>query len=656
MAEPDDADEALRGAVGELLAGGPVPVTDLLGPLDRLGRLDYLRDEGVTEDELADAVVEDVLLTDSIWATTEGVMALIEPLLDGLVLTHRLTADDCRRGEVPATPDLVILDWDEDDGLALAGGGRLVNRMSRRFVPGTDGSAFVGPVGWLDGFAAGDLVAFTRDGAVVRVERAAEAGDDALEVGLLGEAADKRIPPGSGDEAVPMLLDALVADAAAFRRPVRPVEELLLAAGLERRGFSFGRAGERWTSFGEEAHERRHQALAEAWGFSECCHAACDLVTRALAGFDADGAEPDPSAVAGALRHGTVALAFAEEVLGSSDEGDEGLRRFLGAILVGAPPKRSVAPLLVLAMEAERRGDAAGAEEALRRALRADPGYGLAAGQLADYEIDRGDVDRALALLHHPDLHPDRQAIRLLEHLRSDLDARRRATGRNDRCPCGSGRKFKVCCQRGTRLPLSSRLGLLLTKLDRFGRRPHRCHVLVDAVLLAGEPIEADFIAEAMADDPIVADFAAFEGGIAASYLGERGHLLPPDERELLHAMSAEPRRLWEVTAAVPGANLTLRDHATGAELVVEEDVASIGRERGALLLSRVAEVEGGHLLFGAAIEIPPGRRASAVRLVMAEPDVDDLARWYGEEVALATREPPAVTTASPESTLPSPG
>ena len=218
VAEREDPADLLQAALGDLLAQGPMLLADLFGPLDRLGRLDYLREEGVPDEDLVDAVIEDALFDDSIWATTDDVVALTQPLLEGLVLTHRLTAEECLLGEVPVTPDLVVLDWDVDDtGLALGGGGRLVHRMSQDFVPGFDGSTFTGSEGWLDGFVAGDLVAFTRAGGAVRVERVAEPAEDALEVGLLRDAAEKRIPNGSCEEAVPMLLDVLVADPAAFR-------------------------------------------------------------------------------------------------------------------------------------------------------------------------------------------------------------------------------------------------------------------------------------------------------------------------------------------------------------------------------------------------------------------------------------------------------
>ena len=42
-----------------------------------------------------------------------------------------------------------------------------------------------------------------------------------------------------------------------------------------------------------------------------------------------------------------------------------------------------------------------------------------AAAELVDYEIDRDYIQQALTLLHHPEVGPDRQIIRLLEKLRA---------------------------------------------------------------------------------------------------------------------------------------------------------------------------------------------------------------------------------------------
>lgn len=40
----------------------------------------------------------------------------------------------------------------------------------------------------------------------------------------------------------------------------------------------------------------------------------------------------------------------------------------------------------------------------------------------------------------------DRQYMREMQHGPSVRQSKRRKVGRNDPCPCGSGKKFKKCC------------------------------------------------------------------------------------------------------------------------------------------------------------------------------------------------------------------
>ena len=176
--------ELLEATVKELLEAGPLPMAILLERLDELGRLDYLRADGVIEAAMGDAVIDDVVVTDAIWPTPARVLALAAQLTDGMVLTHRLTAEELEWGEVFVTPDLVVLAWDSD-GLDLASGGRVQWLPARVHVPGEDRSTLAGPEGWLDGFGDGDLVAFTRRRGSVSVAQVDDLGGDDREVGLL---------------------------------------------------------------------------------------------------------------------------------------------------------------------------------------------------------------------------------------------------------------------------------------------------------------------------------------------------------------------------------------------------------------------------------------------------------------------------------------
>jgi len=632
-----------RKAVVELLQDGPQHITEVADHLEVRGLLDEFReelaDDGFPVEDVAEALADDIVVTDELWITPDRVLALSDHLTDTMVLTHRLTPDELESGEVRITPDLVILDWNTDGALELAGGGEL-QHLFGDLVPGEDHSALAGPDGWLDGCEAGAVMAFTRRGTTIEVAPTVGLADDTREVELLTAAVDGRIQPGHGEEALPVVLDAitasLTADPPAFRRPVRPLGELLEAAGLERRGFSFGRAGEDWRSLREAAAEHERDQITRQWQFNTCCDRAFDQVHDAFDAFIVDG-ELDARTTNEALAHGAVAPAFASHVLDTEAGGDDELAAFAAALVAGAP-KHAVPAHLLVAFDAERRGDATTAESALRTALRIDPGYGPAAPELALYELDRGHVDRAITLLRHPDL-PGDQSVRFLESIRDRTMAPFRGVGRNEPCPCGSGRKFKVCCQRNPKVPLSARTSLVTHRLGLFAVRDHRRAHLIGVASSACDPDDPDLVNSlaAMAANPIISDFVVFEGGAAEEYLDERGPLLADDERDLIRQLIDEPRRLWEVTDVQRGAGLTLRDTRSGDVIEVTERLGSMDRAAGDLLLARVARLPDQSQVVGAPVEIPLRLRDSALGLVDSHPDADMLATWYGQAVAPPT-------------------
>ena len=94
--------------------------------------------------------------------------------------------------------------------------------------------------------------------------------------------------------------------------------------------------------------------------------------------------------------------------------------------------------------------------------------------------------------------------------------------GRNDRCPCGSGRKYKACHLGKERHALIDRAFWLYAKHHRYLRDHDRRLVamLADQVSAAsGRGYE--FLIDLL-DTPLVADIALCEGGIGESFVAER--------------------------------------------------------------------------------------------------------------------------------------
>ncbi|GAC1542836.1 MAG: hypothetical protein NVS3B12_31130 [Acidimicrobiales bacterium] len=614
-----------------MLAERPLPLDELTRRLDLEGLLAYLREDGVSEDDLIDAVEEELIDTDAIWTTPDDeLVASTAALLEGVVLTHRLRAEELDDEAVEMVPDLEILDWDLHRGLELEGGGRVVD------VPFDEStSAFAGPAGWLRSFEAGDCVAFTRRGHQVRVDKVDVLGDGERELEALGRYVDHRIPEHHGEEAVPVLMDALVADPAAFRAPAPPVAELLERLGFERRGFSFGRRSEKWKTISERMWARERTEVARAWRFDHCCRRAFDVVNAAFDAAGPDGTDVDGTdEVAAALLHGAVAPAFVQIELSRNACFRSRVARFADTVVAGS--RRTAGARWVAAAAADASGDVAVAEGHLRDALRSDPGYSPVAVSLAGYETDRGDLARAITLLQHPEL-SSTPTLEFLMAERERRTSRFRGVGRNDPCPCGSGRKFKVCCQRRTDAPLAERISLFQHKLAAFAGRPQHRSRIAGIASLACDRDDPDFteqVAE-LCDDPLIRDFALWEGGIAAEYLEHRGGLLPADERDLLAALLDEPRRLWELDEVDPGVGMTMRDSSTGERRRVREVSGSLGHSPGEYMLARVADLAGAAELIGVPLEVPLNLRASTLELVDHAPDAEALAAWYRRATAM---------------------
>lgn len=625
---PEDLVAERRRELLDLLSSAStIPVADLVRRFDEEGLLGDLRQVAEDEDDLGDLVLDEIV-TDEVWSTPGGVVASTAALVEGLTLTHRINEEELETQAVALVPDLVILDWEAHEGLTLEGtdgGGRVVVMADE----------VTGPDGWLSGFTAGDTVAFTRRGRTCAVRNASGLGDDTREVELLRSVVDPRIPQGQGEEAVPLILDALTADPTAFRHPVRPLGELLEDVGLERRGFSFGRRGQRWSTFSEAARVRMRGGIEARYGFDRCCRRALDEFLDAV-GLISSGGDVDAVSTARALGHGEVVWAAAELLLHRWVDAPEVAA--VGHLAATVGGRAEASPLRTfLALAAGTRGRADESEEHLRAAHRADPGYAPAAWELAEVELDRGNLDRAIALYGIGEEAP--AALAPLRAFRTVILAPYDGVGRNDPCPCRSGRKFKVCCQREPKVPITQRSRLLIHKVATFlARAEHRTRLMgvASSACDPDDPQLARAIAERAAD-PVVFDLVLFEGGMVEEYLAERGHRLPPDEAALLDAMVHEPRRLWEVVAVDRGVGLRLRDTRTGDTVEVDEMSGSAGASVGELLLARVAPVADRHQVFGTPLSIPLRLRASAIELVDSHPDADALADWYGQALRSQT-------------------
>ena len=566
----------IRGILEE--AGGSLPVDQLVE--DPAGELELTALHEAPRERVADAVGQ---------ATASGPLVRVgddvvdlATAIDHVGFTHRLTAAEVAGDRLELDADLALIGRVADDGGGLhqpdASPLRLVVRLEPGAGPaGTDvrTAHLAGPAGWLTGFGPGSLVvASVADGALhLRAlsadeptptpERAAELGAE------LGEELQAALTAANEGYDHPAGVDDLQAAALIggwFEpgpdRP--PFGELLAPAGLERSGDLVARPGA-WAPFAPVVDQlavvARHGDHLEG--------AEIDALSAALDAFRSwrtdPTATPARTALASLHRMPEAALCLEEELVRADPSGVD-LAAFLDAF---ERPGGTVAAVLdtLRALAADLTGRAAEAEDLLDDARQAAPDWFPATEALAHLLEVRGETQEAVNLLQttRTAQDPELQILRLRARLSST------SAGRNDPCPCGSGRKYKQCHLGQRLLPPEVQVSWLLDKarshLDRFGpftvtdRLPARTDLHADAALMA-------------------ADLALFAHGCLERFLDARRPLLPADEVALCEAWIAGNRPgLYRVVGgdygdrtsdAVDGETVVLVDVATDEAFVVQ--------------------------------------------------------------------------------------
>jgi hypothetical protein len=216
--------------------------------------------------------------------------------------------------------------------------------------------------------------------------------------------------------------------------------------------------------------------------------------------------------------------------------------------------------------------------------------------------------------------------------------------GRNDPCPCGSGRKYKQCCLAKDAAPSPDELLWRRLRRDLDGLLPE---LLAESVRHFGrtgvEEAWDEFNLWPETDDPQDQEFdetspyaplflswyvydwlpdapdtevpeRAWETTAARAYLQHKGARLTALRREYVEACMAAPFSFHEVLQCEPGRGFRLRDVLTGTEAEVLERSGSEGVEPGELLYAKIVPVEGVALMEACApLLIPPQEKIQLI-------------------------------------------
>lgn len=199
-------------------------------------------------------------------------------------------------------------------------------------------------------------------------------------------------------------------------------------------------------------------------------------------------------------------------------------------------------------------------------------------------------------------------------------------TGRNDPCPCGSGKKYKKCC-----LIQSESSGLdfrvpkwrqiegklvdaLLKHVDKFYGEVAVAEAWDEFSLWQELPMDLEkepeldslflpwFLFNWQPDNAEVPEEDHFpEMSIAEHYLRHKGDRLEPLERRFIEEACSRHFSFYLVLDLEPGTSLTLRDLFCREEVTVSEKQASSGLRKGDTLFARTLSLDGVSIMFGCA-------------------------------------------------------
>ncbi len=552
---------------------------------------------------------------------------------DGVAFVHELSAAEREADALAADDDLALWAVLAEEGLPLANGGEVRARPLpelpagvRTNLPagcGLIGQGLLGPSGWLAGFQAGDLLRVQlRDGVLtVRATEPTEYRSEhsaallAACTAAMGQAVRQYC---AGENETPaadlagVLADLLVTRPDVLADPLPPLGSLLRSVGWETFGGRVGFAGTAWNLTPIRNLDR------------------LDAMTAMLALgmlLTWDEANVDGERAIETLRKGLAV----PEILGYL--ADEVERRtatagisFASALdrlaTVAATPVERAATALLAARAAEGSGDSVTAQRLVGQALAEQADLQPALLDMAEYAACRGALRAADGYLRRVD-HPVADTLRSAVRSVLDAPAGGGQPGRNQPCPCGSGRKYKVCCQDSAVAPLAARSGLLYTLVATLAQRAasgDRFGLLINQ--LGGDPQGV----------LLCVDLLLTHEGAIDRFLRTRGGWLRDDERRLIEGWTTVPIGAFEIREVRRDVGVTVRVLPDGESIVLRDRKFSTCVRRLDLLCGRILG-DGSHpQLLALPALVARDRRRDLLDLLASRPPAEQIAAFFGPQ------------------------
>jgi len=214
---------------------------------------------------------------------------------------------------------------------------------------------------------------------------------------------------------------------------------------------------------------------------------------------------------------------------------------------------------------------------------------------------------------------------------RSDEPPGPARAGRNDPCPCGSGRKYKKCCgaarQMSTRSAQRREWDDAIAALIHFAHRSEFADFLAAAADAFLDRAAEDLEDCAYADEPSAeqSDMAILlwslydvevepNACLVDLFLRRKGGTLTASQREFLEGMRDTRMRLFEVLRVYPEEGLDLRDLLDGTTVRVRERLGTTQIVRWDVIAGRVRQSPGPAMFEGCLYLYPREAKARMLR------------------------------------------
>lgn len=214
--------------------------------------------------------------------------------------------------------------------------------------------------------------------------------------------------------------------------------------------------------------------------------------------------------------------------------------------------------------------------------------------------------------------------------------------GRNDSCPCGSGKKYKNCCLNAEFIRANPPIDMTWRRLrELLDYHPAQMLRFITETYgpLAIHEAWAEFIGDnevqfdpetpllqlfmpwffhCWSPNPIdtqIENKALHEMIPTATYLAKKGHRIDPLLRRYIESLLVAPFSFYEVLECEPGTRMILRDVMTKEQLIVTEKHLSQAMQRDDLFFGQLAST--GELTMVEAFNgfaIPPIEKASIIQ------------------------------------------